>query len=562
MFFILKGGIHGGMGSGMRFRESVRWLWDASRGLRPAVLCVGALWALRASLSILFVWVCKRLVDAATGGGGGDLGGLAALMLAIMLGRLVLSLAGERMSRKAEQGLSDRLRRDIFTSLMTSRWRGGGPLHSGDALNRIGEDVPNVSSVICSGVPSALATACQLAGALYLLSLMDARLALALLLITPTALLLGRGHLRKTRRLTLDVRAGESAVQEHIQESVQHVLLLRSLEHVPRSVARLDSLQSSLMRKVMGYTDFSLFSRGLVRLGLAAGYATAFLWGIHGLRSGAVTFGTMTAFLQLAAQIQNPVVQLARQVPALVRATASAERLSELSGGEAEETGDPAWLGERVGVRFEDVGFAYPEDGRRVFGGLSRDFAPGSATAILGETGIGKTTLMRLILALVSPDSGRVVFYNDRGEEREASPSTRCNLSYVPQGNSLFSGTIRDNLLMGRPDATDDELAGALRAAAADFALGLPEGLDTRCGEGGLGLSEGQAQRIAIARGLLRPGAILLLDEPSSSLDGGTERTLLERLREKARGKTVIVITHREETAAICSSVMRISSST
>ncbi len=541
-----------------RVTESVKWLWEVSRGHRFAVLCVWTLWTLKAVLSILFVWVCKRLVDVATGNEGGGIVGLTALMLALTLVRPILSLVGERISRKAGQGLSNRLRLNIFTHLMTSRWNCGEQRHSGDILNRMGEDVPNVSSVICSGIPSAIATACQLAGALYLLSMMDARLALALLLITPTAMLLSKSHLRKTRQLTLEIRDSESAVQEHIQESVQNVMLLRSLEHVPRSVSKLGSLQSSLMRKVMGYTDFSLLSRAVARMGFAAGYATAFLWGIHGLRSGAVTFGTMTAFLQLAAQIQNPVVQLVRQIPAFVRATASAERLSELSAGEREKSGPCVWLGEKAGVRFEDVSFAYPEDGRRIFSGMSCDFAPGSATAIIGETGIGKTTLMRLILALVSPDSGRVVFYNDRGEECEASPSTRCNLSYVPQGNSLLSGTIRDNLLMGRPEATDSELSEALRAAAADFVEGLPDGLDTRCGEKGRGLSEGQAQRIAIARGLLRPGGILLLDEPSSSLDIETERILLRRLREKAQGKTIIVITHREETAANCSSVLRI----
>lgn len=541
-----------------RVRGSVKWLWEMSRGHRFSVLCAGALWTLKAVLSILFVWVCKRLVDMATGGGGGAIGWLTAMMLALTLVRPILSLAGERMSRKAEQGLSNGMRISIFSHLMASRWSVGGQRHSGDILNRMGEDVPNVSSVICSGIPSAIATTCQLTGALYLLSMMDARLALALLIITPAAMLLSKSHLRRTRRLTLEIRDGESAVQEHIQESVQNVMLLRSLEHVPHSVSRLGSLQSSLMRKVMGYTDFSLLSRAAVSLGFAAGYATAFLWGIHGLRSGAVTFGTMTAFLQLAAQIQNPVVRLARQIPAFVRATASAERLSELSAGESEKPEPCDWLGEKVGVRFENVRFAYPEDGRRIFSGMSCDFAPGSATAILGETGVGKTTLMRLILALVSPDSGRVVLYNDSGEEREASPSTRRNLSYVPQGNSLFSGTIRDNLLMGRPDATDSELSEALHTAAADFVERLPDGLDTRCGEKGRGLSEGQAQRIAIARGLLRPGAILLLDEPSSSLDIETERTLLRRLREKARGKTIIVITHREETAAICSSVLRI----
>ena len=237
----------------------------------------------------------------------------------------------------------------------------------------------------------------------------------------------------------------------------------------------------------------------------------------------------MTAFLQLVAQIQNPTIELSRQVPAFIRSTTSAERLAELCDEPTEPEENPVRLEGKTGIRIENLTFTYHESGQRIFSDFSHDFAPGSQTAILGKTGIGKTTLMRLILALTSPDSGRIMFYNEYGSEVPASQATRRNLSYVPQGNTLFSGTIRDNLRMGNPDAGDEEYSRALHLAAADFVMDLPDGLDTRCGEHGVGLSEGQAQRIAIARGLLRPGGILLLDEPSSSLDTETEKILLER---------------------------------
>ena len=178
-----------------------------------------------------------------------------------------------------------------------------------------------------------------------------------------------------------------------------------------------------------------------------------------------------------------------------------------------------------------------------------------SLTAIVGETGVGKSTLLRLILALLKPDKGKVVFYHG-SREVEASPQTRCNLSYVPQGNTLVSGTIRENLQMGNPDATEEEMRQALHLAVADFVLALPDGLDTLCGERGTGLSEGQAQRIAIARGLLRPGSILLLDEPTSSLDSETEQLLLQRLSGQLHGKTLILISHREAIARLCTSVV------
>ena len=359
------------------------------------------------------------------------------------------------------------------------------------------------------------------------------------------------------RQLSRDIRKSDSAVQSHLQEYLQHRVLIRTLEYTNRAVGALVGLQARLMQEVMRRTDFAVFSRSMVQLGFAAGYVTAFLWGIFGLREGTVTFGMMTAFLQLVAQVQRPVVDLSRQVPAFVRVFTAVERLAELSGLPVEQEGKQIRLQGQAGIRFEAVSFAYPA-GAPVLDAYSHDFTPGSLTAVLGETGTGKSTLMRLVLALLLPDSGRVVFY-DACREVEASPLTRCNLAYVPQGNTLLSGTIRDNLRMGKPDASEDELREALHTAVADFVYALPQGLDTPCGEQGTGISEGQAQRIAIARGLLREGSILLLDEPTSSLDAETEKLLLERLARRVRGKTLLLITHREATAQLCTSVTRLS---
>lgn len=545
----------------MRVKDCITWLWDASRQYRLSILGASLAGMLRVLVSLLFIYVCKGLIDNVTGEGSGNLGILVAMMMACLLVRPVLSLVSERLCRKTEAGLTNRLRQNLFDHLMTSEWDGRETRHSGDILNRVIDDVPNVSNVLCRGIPAVMITTCQLTGALYILFRMDVRLALVLLLIMPFALILSKSYVRKMRSLNRDIRSKESGVQEHIQESVQNRLLIRSLEYTPNSVSKLDSLQYGLLSDVMHYTDFALLSRMMIQIGFAAGYATAFLWGIFGIKSGAVTFGTMTAFLQLVAQVQNPMIELSRQVPAFIRVTTAAERLAELSDAPLEQTGKPVVLTGRTGIRIEHLTYSYPGGEKKIFDDFSHDFTPGSMTAIIGETGIGKTTLMRLILALVSPDGGNVEFYDCVGNKAEASPLTRRNLSYVPQGNTLFSGTIRDNLRMGNPDASDDEYARALHLAAADFVMDLPDGLDTRCGEHGVGLSEGQAQRIAIARGLLRPGGILLLDEPSSSLDVETEKVLLERLSGQVRDKTLIVITHREDIASICTSVLRITPS-
>ena len=305
-------------------------------------------------------------------------------------------------------------------------------------------------------------------------------------------------------------------------------------------------------------TAFSLFSSFVLNFGFAAGYLIAFLWGAIRMYGHTLSFGGMTAFLQLVARIQGPARNLTKLVPQFVSVLTAAERLMELEENPLEEQGAPLHVAADggVGVRFENVAYAYADGEREIMNNFSFDFTPGSCTAVLGETGTGKTTLVRMILALIRPDSGRTVIYNGRGESYQLSSLTRCNFVYVPQGNTLLSGTIRDNLRLGNLSATDDDMLNALHRACADFVSELPDGLDTVCSESGGGLSEGQAQRIAIARALLRDGSVMLFDEATSSLDPDTERRLLANLLAD-RQRTIIFVTHRMAVVDYCDRVLR-----
>ena len=251
-------------------------------------------------------------------------------------------------------------------------------------------------------------------------------------------------------------------------------------------------------------------------------------------------------------------MDLSHTMPAIINSLASVDRIIEVEELPSEKADTSVMLDSPVGVRLEEVTFAYPGSSSEVFSSFSYDFKPGSRTAIVGPTGVGKSTLIRMLLSLIKPDKGTVSLYSD-SVSVPVSASTRCNMVYVPQGNSLFSGTIRDNLLMGNPDATTEQMVEALRTAAADFVLELPNGIDTQCFEKGAGLSEGQAQRIAIARALLRPGSVLLLDEFSSALDVETETVLMERLTSEPQDRTMIFITHRDRVIDFCDATLALS---
>ena len=522
----------------------ISWLWQNSRGIRWSSLLRIVVGICQVALGLMMVWLSKRFIDETIRTGTtDDVLQMIAWLVMTIVGGVVMRQVGYWLTTTAGVRQTNTLRLRIFSSLFRRQLFTEKELHSGDVSSRLAKDIEVVSGVCTDVVPQMAITVTQLCGAFLLMRWFDPRLAWALLLLTPVAIVFGKLIARRLRQMTLDIRQDESRIQMQVQEGMEHNAVLRSLGSEQWVTNRLDSMQQRLRGNVIRRTKFTIAMRLIMGCVFGLGYLLAFVWGGLGLRNGTITFGVMTSFLQLVGMIQNPILQLLNMVPGVIHATASVDRLEELENEKGiMESKDKSSAA--TGIRFSDVSFCYADGDRMVVDHFTHHFKPGTKTAIMGETGIGKTTLFRMILGFIQPASGHVEVGGD--------------LCFVPQGNTLMSGTIRYNLQLAKPEADDEELLEALHTACADFVADLPEGLDTELGERGSGLSEGQAQRIAIARGLLHGGDVLLLDEISSSLDEPTELELYRRLFAAHPQTTMIFITHRSTITALCDEIIRL----
>lgn len=539
------------------YLNKLRWLWNISKGqrLRLFINCILGIAGVAASLA--FIWYTKIVIDIASGNLDADFTKyaiIAAIMMVLQVGTGALEMWFNQIVQ-VEAGNS--LRRSLFARLIQTRWNELERYHTGDIVNRIEMDTNTIISVLTTYFPLLIITSVQLLAAFIFFVNLDPTLPWILIAILPVFLVAARFYTRKMKGYTHNIRESDSQIQSLIQEGIQHRTIIKTMEHGDRHLDKLDDVQDKLRSQVYDRTKFSLFSRLSVSLIFSGGYLVAFLWGAFKLSHGSITFGTLTAFLQLVGRIQRPAMDLSKMIPNIVTSLTAVDRLMEIESLPSENEGDSILFQKTPTLSINNISFRYNPNEKPVFEDFTALFPAGSSTAIIGETGSGKTTLIRLLLSLAETQKGEITLSSDNNSVN-LSPQTRVNFVYVPQGNTLFSGSIKDNLLMGNPNATDAQIDQALREAVADYVFDLPEGVNTILNEKGGGLSEGQAQRISIARALLRPGKILLLDEATSALDSKTEQKLISNIKHSNSGKTIIIVTHNLSLLESCDNVLNI----
>ena len=506
---------------------------------------------------LLLVWLCRRFIDEAIWKGNIVKETIVLFAVTgILIGlRQVVYYLSNMMEVTEQNAIRKRLFRLVLGRQMYADTR---TLHSGDVSQRLDRDISEVVKITTGVLPSIVVTSVQLAGAFLLMHSIDTVLAWSLLVLTPVVVASAKYLSHRLKQMTLDIRREESNIQMLVQETVEHELTVKSLQSERTVAGRVDAMQDRLQRLVSRRVRFTLLSRLLLSVTLSFGYFGAFVYGAVQLRDGLITFGVMTAFLQLVNQIQSPIMTLLGMIPQVIHSAASVDRLMEIEGMKQECSTEPMKSrpgAETMGIRLENVTFHYPDSEECILSSFSHEFRPGTSTALLGETGRGKTTILRLVSGVLMPQGGSVSLYDHAGN-RITGAAMRRYIVYITQGNTLMSGSIRDNLLLAKTDATDSELHQVLHAAMADFVFQLPQGLDTLIGEHAVRLSEGQAQRIAIARGLLREGCIMLLDEVSSALDAKTEKELFNRIFHEYPHRTIVCVTHRQEAADRCGEIL------
>lgn len=539
--------------------QYVKWLVQYAKPYMGRITVMMLFNLLYTVVGLVMVTLTKRIIDEATE--GNPIITLIVCYLILTIGLQLVSVFGTLMNTMLTEKFSFGIRKQIYEKIIHSHWMDVKKYHTGDLMTRLTSDAGNVADGIIGTIPSIIQLIVELLLVFITLFSYSPLLACFALLVAPVAAVSSWWVGRKLKRLQVKVQESEAAYRSFLQESLANLLIVKAFANEEYSTQRLTQLREERFGWVYRRTKMGLISSTAMSMSFQVGYIVAFAYGAIQISRKAITYGTMSVFLTLVNRVQAPVMGLAQQIPRVVSILASAGRIMELQELPLEEKEEEPLAVVQAGVDVSGLTFGYTQD--NVLENVSLHIAPGEFVAVIGESGIGKTTLIRIIMSFMSNIQGSVTFYNEKGETQKANAATRNFIAYVPQGNTLFSGTVRENIRMGNLNATEEEMNEALKLAAAyDFVQELPKGIDTVIGERGHGLSEGQAQRIAIARAFVKKAPFLILDEATSSLDEATEQEVIRGLQRLTPRPTCLVITHRKSILKYCNREIKIANKT
>ena len=506
-------------------------------------------------ISYVSTIVGKYVVDDATNGV------INIRNMAWMCGATLISIAISVFSSIISSYISEKfsfsLKKSFFNDIQRSVWLHISKIHSGDLVTRLTTDIGAISDGLISIIPQTILIVTQLLVAFCILFYYDKKIALFALALGPIGALCLFFFRERYKRYQAALRKSESDYRSFMQETLSNLTIIKAFGQENYNDEKMESYKKERLQLVFKNARLSSVMGAVMRLVYSIGYVVAFCWGSYRISTGDITYGTLTIFITLVAQVQGSISSLASIVPQYYSMLVSAKRILTVIDFPKEVYSGKTDVPVAVGVEASDVNFAY--DKELILKDMHFHVAPGQKVAVVGPSGAGKTTLVRLLLALTTPNKGELRYTFESGEKESVTPDCRRFVSYVPQGNTLISGTVEENLKFGLRDATEEQMWHALELAAADkFVKKLPDGLEAELSEKSGGISEGQAQRISIARALIADKPVLILDEATSALDEATEAVIVKNITEQLDNKTCFIITHRRSMLQYCDRVLSI----